>query len=93
MSDLDRLADDYNAMRRERDDLQSELDRVRAAGAVLVRSLERMTVERDALRAVYTAANEWLTRLAEKGHRYHDGIPGELMDAVDAVATLRSGKL
>lgn len=93
MSDLDRLADDYNAMRRERDELQSELDRVRAAGVVLIRSLERMTAERDALRAVYTAANDWLTRLGEKGHRYNDGVPGELMDAVDAVATLRSGKL
>lgn len=93
MGDLDRLADDYNAMRRERDDLQWELDRVRAAGAVLVRSLERLTAERDALRAVYAAANDWLTRLGEKGHRYHDGVPGDLMDAIDAVATLRSGKL
>ena len=35
----------------------------------------------------------WLTRLGEKGHRYHDGVPGDLMDAIDAVATLRSGKL
>jgi chromosome segregation ATPase len=77
----------------DRNELRSNLDRITAASGVMVRSLERMTAERDALRAVYAAANDWLTRLGEKGHRYHDGVPGDLMDAIDAVATLRSGKL
>jgi hypothetical protein len=80
----------------DRNELRANLDRITAASGVMVRSLERMTAERDALRAVYAAANDWLTRLGEKGHRYHDGVPGDLMDAidaVDAVATLRGGKL
>lgn len=77
----------------DRNELRANLDRITAASGVMVRSLERMTAERDALRAVYAAANDWLTRLGEKGHRYHDGVPGDLMDAIDAVATLRGGKL
>ena len=76
----------------EREQLRAEVERLKDTGAVLVRSLERMTAERDALRRVYTAANDWLTNLGAKGHRYHDGVPGELMDAVDAVDALEEVK-
>lgn len=81
-----------SSLMHERNELRANLDRINAAGGVMVRSLERMTAERDALRRVYTAANDWLTRLGAGGHRYHDGVPGELMDAVDAVDALRGGK-
>jgi len=92
LRDAERKRDEMRAkVERERDELQAEIERLKDAGAVLVRSLERMTAERDALRRVYTAANDWLTSLEAKGHRYHDGVPGELMDAVDAVDALRSG--
>ncbi len=80
------MSDDLELMRRWAKAARAERDELRV-------EVERMTAERDALRAVYAAANDWLTRLGEKGHRYHDGVPGDLMDAIDAVATLRSGKL
>jgi len=86
------LTDVVTALEDEREQLRAEVERLKDAGAVFVRSLERMTAERDALRRVYTAANDWLTNLGAKGHRYNDGVPGELMDAVDAVDALRSGK-
>lgn len=47
-------------------------------------ALAKVERERDVLRRVYAAASEWLTRLGASGHRYNDGVPGELMDAVDA---------
>lgn len=47
-------------------------------------ALAKVERERDALRLVYAAASDWLTHLGQKGHRYNDGVPGELMDAVDA---------
>lgn len=40
--------------------------------------------EVEALRAVYRAAVEWLDHLENAGGRYHDGVPGALMDAVEA---------
>lgn len=39
----------FNALIRERDEARSEAERLRDAGTVLVRSLERMTAERDKL--------------------------------------------
>lgn len=44
MSDLDRLADDYNAMRRERDQAQED-------AAAMVAEAERARAERDEARA------------------------------------------
>jgi hypothetical protein len=47
-------------------------------------ALAKVEREREALRRVYVATSGWLTHLGAKGHRYNDGVPGELMDAVDA---------
>jgi hypothetical protein len=33
---------------------------------------------------VVRASEEWLAHLESRGARYLDGIPGELMDAIDA---------
>ena len=49
-----------------------------------VKQLHAAEFERCVLVRVYAAASEWLTRLGANGHRYTDGVPGELMDAVDA---------
>lgn len=38
-----------------------------------------------ALERVYTAASDWLDHLEKKSARYNDGVPGELMDAVDNI--------
>lgn len=73
-----------------RDDAEAEAWRLSALGAR--EEYDQLRRECVALRRVYIAANDWLTSLGAKGHRYHDGVPGELMDAVDAVDALRSGK-
>ena len=38
-----------------------------------------------ALERVYTAASDWLDHLEKKSARHNDGVPGELMDAVDNI--------
>ena len=56
MSDLDRLADDYNAMRRERDALWADLERIaslcgRTADEHPLQAVARVVRERDEARA------------------------------------------
>ena len=48
--------------------------------------------QHDALRAVWIAARDWLNHLEQKGYRYNDGVPGELMDAVAAADDVMTGK-
>ncbi len=45
-----------------------------------------------ALEKVYRAAENWLRILEQSGSHYLDGVPGELMDAVDSVDELMRGK-
>lgn len=46
--------------------------------------IAKVQVENRALRKVYRAAQEWLDHLQGAGQgRYQDGVPGDLMDAID----------
>ena len=60
-------------------------DDARALWNAAMRDREILEQERDALRAVYEAAREWLDHLREvRNGQYADGVPGDLMDAVEA---------
>lgn len=50
----------------------------------LSRALLRLHAENEAMRGVCEAAEEWLGHLEKRGARYQDGVPGSLMDAIDA---------
>lgn len=51
--------------------------------AELEAEFTHMTAENEQLWAVYAAACAWLEFLESQGGRFLDGIPGELMDAVE----------
>ena len=45
-----------------------------------------------AMAPVIAAAEAWLDSLESRGGHYLDGIPGELIDAIDAMRAGRDGK-
>lgn len=47
------------------------------------REIDELRAKLEKAEAVVKAARGWLEHLACKGHHYHDGIPGDLMDAVE----------
>jgi hypothetical protein len=44
------------------------------------------------LERVADAARQWIDRLESKGGHYRDGVPGELMDALDALDAIVTTK-
>lgn len=86
---------------RQRDEVTAQRDNLLDAskeGAWMARALDaererdKARKQHDALWAVWVAASDWLNHLEQKGHRYNDGVPGELMDAVSAADDVMTEK-
>ena len=73
-------------------DAMTEAEQQAAAVRFIAAAREsvRLRVENEARRRVCVEAAAWLRILEEKGGRYQDGLPGELMDVVDALRATES---
>ena len=63
--------------------LNQQLEVAHAFHDLVVKERNYLIKQVKELGAVRRAAAEWIDRLEEKGGRYNDGVPGELMDALD----------
>jgi hypothetical protein len=76
------LSAEVERLTRERDDARAELSA--AFKPYAIREVERLRRERDAALRVVEGARAWLRHLeVERQAAYLDGVPGELMDALD----------